>query len=101
MGAIHKGSDVKNDYVSSVIDHFYANGGSQTLIELCNFYNHEFEHLWNDWRQIFLMQILMLGKGRKADVAPKVLFFIVSCVLKATTNWDLMGEIFRMIQPTL
>lgn len=35
--AIHDESDVENDSLSPIFDRFYANGGSQTLMEMSNF----------------------------------------------------------------
>ncbi len=43
----------------------------------------------------------MIGQGKKTDVTPKDLLFIVLCVLKAAINWDLMGTIFEKKGPTL
>jgi hypothetical protein len=92
--AIHDESDVENDSLSPIFDRFYANGGSQTLIEMSNFNFNEIERLWHRCSTV-LTQSFMLGRGKKTDVAPKDLLFIVLCVLKAATNWDLMGEIFE------
>lgn len=92
--AIHDESDVENDSQSPIFDRFYTNGGSQMLIEISNFTFNEIERLWHRCRTI-LTQTLTLGRGKKTDVAPKDLLFIVLCVLKAATNWDLMGEIFE------
>jgi hypothetical protein len=92
--AIHDESDVENDSLSPIFDRFYANGGSQTLIEMSNFNFNEIERLWHRCRTV-LTQSFMLVRGKKTDVAPKDLLFIVLCVLKAATNWDLMGEIFK------
>ena len=98
--AIHDESDVENDSLSPIFDRFYANGGSQTLMEMSNFNFNEIERLWHRCRTV-LTQSFMLGRGKKTDVAPKDLLFIVLCVLKAATNWDLMGEIFEKKGPTL
>ena len=64
------------------------------LIEISNLTLNKIDHLWHSYCTIF-MQTLMLGRGKKTDVAPKDLLFIVLCVLKAATNWDLMVEIFE------
>ncbi len=42
--SIHDESDVENDSSSPLYNSFYANGGSQILMEMCNFNFSEFEH---------------------------------------------------------
>ncbi len=74
--------------------------GSQTLIEMMNFSPNEFECLWHHCDTI-LTQSLTIGRGKKTDVTPKDLLFIVLCVLKAATNWDLVGGIFAKKGPRL
>ena len=70
------------------------------MIEMSNFTYNKIERLWHRCHTI-LTQTLMLGQGRKTDVALKDLRFIVLCVLTAATNWDLMGESFENKGPTL
>ena len=57
---IYEESDIKNDSQPPIFDRFYANGGSQRLIEMSNFAYNEIERLWHCCHTI-LTQTLMLG----------------------------------------
>lgn len=48
-----------------------------------------------------LTQRFTIGQVKKTDVTPKDILFIVLCVLKAETNWDLMGVIIEKKEPKL
>ncbi len=99
--AIHEESDVENDSASPIFDPFYGNRELQTLLEMFNFNYNKFEHLCNTPCQTFLAQKVILSWGKKADVEPKDLLFVVLCILKAATNWDWMGEILEKEGPIL
>ncbi len=92
---------VDNDSSSPIFDHFYANGGSETLMEMCNFNYLEFDCLWKTCCQSLLMQKLTLSQGKKTDVETINLLFVVLCILKAATNWNLIGGVFVKKRPTL
>lgn len=98
--AIHEESDIESDSTSPLFDSFYANGGSKTLLQMTNFNAREIDHLWHRCRTV-LSTKFTLGRGKKTEVSPKDILFIVLCVIKAATNWDLMGEIFDKKGPTL
>lgn len=72
--AIHEESDTETDSVSPILDRFYANGGSKTLLEMSNFTMNEFERLWQHCCQT-LTEKMCLGCGKKPDVSPKDLLF--------------------------
>ncbi len=93
--AVHEDSDVEDDSASPILDPFSANSGLQTFLEMCQLKYNEFEHFLNTCCQIFSMQKVTLGQGEKQMWHQKTSFFIVLCVLKAVTNWDLIGEIFE------
>ncbi len=98
--AIHEESDIESDSTAPLLDRFYANGVSKTLLQMTNFNCCEFDHLWHH-RHTVLSKTFTLGRGEKTDVSPKDILFIVLCVMKAATNLDLMGEIFEKNGPTL
>ncbi len=98
--AIHDESDIESDSKSPLFDRFYANGGSKTLLQMTNFNCREIDHLWHRCCTV-LNEKFTLGRGKKTDVSPKDILFIVLCVVKTPTNWDLMGEIFEKKGPTL
>ncbi len=55
---------------------------------------HEINHLWHCCRTVF-NEKLMVERGKKTDVSIKDILFIVLCVVKAATNWNVMGQIFE------
>ncbi len=83
--ATHEDSDCKNDLASHMFDFYYINGGSQTLLEMSNFNFSEFDCLRTSCCT-HLTEKLLLGQGKKTEVAPKDLLFIVLCVLNAATH---------------
>ncbi len=96
--AIHEESDIESDSKSPLFDRFYANGGSKTLLQMTNFNCREIDHLWHRFHTV-LNEKFTLGRGKKTDVSPKDILFIVLCVVKTPTNWDIMGEIFEKKDP--
>ncbi len=97
---IHEKSDMESDSAVPLFDRFYANGGSKTLLQMTNFNCCEFDRLCHCCHTV-LSKEFTLGRGKKLLLHQKTedILFIVLCVVKAATNWDLMCEIFEKKDP--
>ncbi len=85
-----------------LLSHVWSFLRQQRIANLVGNVQNEFQ-----WIQLFvdfccshLTQKLLLGWGKKTEVAPKDSLFIILFVLTTATHWDFMGEIFERKGPT-
>ncbi len=72
-------SDVVNDSETPLVDRFYTNGGSKTLLQMTNFTFCEMSYLWHCCHNL-LSNKFTLEQGKKQMWHQKI-FSLLSCVL--------------------
>ena len=63
-------SDEENDSPCPYFDQFFANGGNQAIMDMCNFFASEFEFLWL-LTETFIKRNYNVGRGNKCHARGK------------------------------
>lgn len=87
-------SDDENDSDSPILDSFYDAQGGEAVLKLTNFSYRQFFRLFNRFADDISAQ-WNVGRGKKTEVMPKDLLFMMLALLKHGGCWDLMSKTFR------
>ena len=92
-------SDNDTDSLFPYFDHFFENGGSTAITDMCNFDANEFELLWQLVER-YATKSYNKGGGKKSHNSRKDILYMFLTTLKDGGHWEILDRVFKIKGPT-